>query len=218
MRYALLITFLIFSQDSFGQLQIQKRNRTTTDSELVLINDISSSENPPFSQDNSGNSYQKITDENLSFQYQKNIPDSAFTFSKLIFHTSTCFGNCLVIHLEISDDRTVKFSGNYFKDENFYEIDSARSGNFTGQLSEEIYYELVELIIQSNLPTMNETAGNILCCDGAIKTIILYHNGARKYYKAMFESKLMKELISYLYTFPEKLDLTEVDENFRFEQ
>ena len=191
MRYAFLITFTLLAQLTFGKVNSSKVNSTTEKQALGFTF------GPP---------------ENKTFI------DSTFIFTKLIFHTSTCYGNCPVMHLEISEDRTVKFSGNYFKDENFYEIDSARSGNFTGQLPEEIYDELIELIIQSNLPTENNTSENILCCDGAVKTIILYQNGVRKYYKAMFEAKPMKELVSYLYTFPEKLELTAVDENFRFEK
>ena len=159
----------------------------------------------------------KLT-ESADFSINDQIQDSLFNFSKLIFHTSTCFGSCPIIHMEISSDKSIKYSGNYFKDEDFNEIDSARSGNFKGQLADEIYDELYDLIIQSKITELESGQNQILCCDGAIKTIILYHNGLRKYYQFMFEPKKISELISFLYTMDQKVDLTEVDEKFSFEK
>ena len=146
------------------------------------------------------------------------VQDSSFLFSKLIFHTTSCFGFCPVIDLEISSDRSIRFSGNYFKDENFNEIDSARSGNFSGKLPDQLYNELIDLIIASKITELDQAQNQILCCDGAIKTLILYHNDSRTYYKAMFEPKALRELISFLYAIDKNVNLTEVEENFSFEK
>ncbi|WPR73556.1 hypothetical protein [Algoriphagus sp. NG3] len=73
------------------------------------------------------------------------------------------------------------------------------------------------MLIQSNIDEWRNE-NQILCCDAPIKTIIVYHNGERKYYKAMFEATGMKELISYLYAINQKVDLTGVEEKFSFER
>ena len=149
---------------------------------------------------------------------QEYAQDSSFTFNKLIFHTTSCYGSCPVIDLEISSDKSIRFSGNYFKDGDFNELDSARSGNFTGQLSDQLYTELMDLIISSKITEVDFNQNQILCCDAPIKTLILYHNDTRKYYKAMFEPKVLKALISFLYSINQNLDLTQVDEKFTFEK
>lgn len=154
----------------------------------------------------------------ISSKPLKFVQDSSFTFNKLIFHTSACFGSCPVINLEISSDKSIRFTGNYFKDENFDEIDSARSGNFSGQLSDQLYNELIDLIITSKITEMEYNQNQILCCDAPIKTLILYHNDTRKYYKAMFEPSVLRDLISFLYSIDQNLELTQVEDNFYFEK
>ena len=201
MRYFPLIVFQVISQFCFGNPETANQ----------INESIQNAENEASGQ------FFRLS-EPVDFPVQQQIQDSLFNFSKLIFHTSTCFGSCPVIHLEISSDKSIKYSGNYFKDENFNEIDSARSGNFKGQLADELYDELYELIIQSKITELESGQNQILCCDGAIKTIILYHNDLRKYYQFMFEPKKLSELISFLYTMDQKVDLTKVEEKFTFEK
>ena len=79
--------------------------------------------------------------------------------------------------------------------------------------------ELNDLIVKSRITTLEDTKdGNMFCCDGAVKTIILYHNGNRNYFKAMFEPRLVLELIGFLYKIDEKAELTSTDEKFEFEK
>ncbi|UZD24313.1 DUF6438 domain-containing protein [Algoriphagus halophytocola] len=146
------------------------------------------------------------------------LQDSTAAFSKLIFHTSDCFGSCPVIHLEILADRSIRFTGNYNKEKNHSEADSLAYGNFRGVLSEQAFNELLELIIQSKITALDSEQNPLLCCDGAIKTLILYQNGTRTSHKTMFESGALKPLIAYLYSLGQNTDLTRTEENFHFEK
>lgn len=158
-------------------------------------------------------------DNPITFKNQKYITDNSFEFDKLVFHTSTCFGSCPVIHLEILKDGTFKLDGTYYKNRSYNSKDSERSGTFTGKLKDEDLKELNDLIVKSRITTFEDTKkGNMFCCDGAVKTIILYHNGKRNYFKAMFEPRLVQELIGFLYQIDKKVDLTRTDEKFEFEK
>ncbi|SFU17681.1 hypothetical protein SAMN04489724_4687 [Algoriphagus locisalis] len=199
----LLITFTLISQFSFGHQVLNSNDQYY--SRAV--------------------DYKKVPDEKierdtkqLSIEPIEFVQDSSFTFDKLIFHTSACFGSCPVINLEILSDKSIRFTGNYFKDENFNETDSARYGNFSGQLSDQLYNELIDLIITSKITEMENKQNQVLCCDAAVKTLILYHNDTRKYYKAMFEPSVLRNLISFLYSINQNLDLTQVEDNFYFEK
>lgn len=191
MKFILPLIFTLFSQFAFGKVEIIDENWISRDTEMLAIADATSNEI---------------------------LPDSTFNFTRLIFNTSACFGSCPVINLEISSDKSIRYSGNYFKDENFNKIDSARFGNFTGQLSDQLYNELIDLIITSKITEMDNNQNQILCCDAAIKTLILYHNDTRKYYKAMFEPSALRGLISFLYSINQNLDLTQVEDNYYFEK
>ncbi|WP_166968108.1 DUF6438 domain-containing protein [Yeosuana marina] len=157
-------------------------------------------------------------DNPVTFKNQRFIKDKNFKFEKLVFHTSTCFGSCPVIHLEILKDGTFKLDGTYYKNRSYNSKDTERSGSFTGILKDEELKELNDLIVKSRITTFEDTKGNMFCCDGAVKTIILYHNGKRNYFKAMFEPRLVQELISFLYQIDKKAELTRTDEKFEFEK
>ncbi len=158
-------------------------------------------------------------DNPITFKNQNLITDKSFEFEKLIFHTSTCFGSCPVIHLEILKNGTFKLDGTYYKNRSYNSKDYERSGNFTGKLTEKDLKNLNDLIVKSRITTFEDTKdGNMFCCDGAIKTIILYHNGNRNYFKAMFETRLLRELVSYLYEIDKKAELVKTDEKFEFEK
>ncbi|WPR73555.1 DUF6438 domain-containing protein [Algoriphagus sp. NG3] len=65
------------------------------------------------------------SNEALGIVDQKLAQDSSFNFNKLIFHSTACYGSCPVIHMELSADRSLKYSGDYFEDAAFQEVDSA---------------------------------------------------------------------------------------------
>ncbi|MFD2824451.1 DUF6438 domain-containing protein [Lacinutrix iliipiscaria] len=158
------------------------------------------------------------TDSPITFINQKQIIDKSFVFEKLIFHSSSCFGSCPIVHLEISSNRKLKLTGNYYQ-ENSKKKDEKRSGNYNGELTQNEYNRLIDLIIKSRITTYGDTDKNAnFCCDGSIKTLVLYHNGKRKYYKAMFTPPLLDELISFLYNIDKEAILTKTRNEFEFEK
>lgn len=106
--------------------------------------------------------------EPIKFVKRDYIKNEHFLFEKLIFHTSECFGTCPVIDLEISNTRSVRLnikSYPYYKAEN--------SASFSGELSDKLYKELIHLLIISKISDLNMNPDpRMLCCDGAIKTLI----------------------------------------------
>ncbi|WP_262488072.1 DUF6438 domain-containing protein [Flavobacterium gilvum] len=132
-----------------------------------------------------------------------------------MFHASTCFGTCPEINLEINADEKIKIKSLFYKAELLK--DDVRSGSFVGQLDNETFEELKKLIIQSRLTTHNINDKE-LCCDGAIKTIITYHNGKRNYVKTMFEPMILGKLIHFLYEIDTKVNLEKTNMKFKFEQ
>jgi len=155
----------------------------------------------------------------ITFKNQKYINDKTFMFDKLVFHTSSCFGSCPIINLEIASDRNIKINREYIKDRTESKKDFEKSGNFIGKIPEIEFKKLIELIIKSKITTLKDTEdNNMFCCDGAIKTIILYHNGKRNYFKAMFEHEMVTELINFLYQISGKMEMEKVSEEFKFEQ
>lgn len=155
------------------------------------------------------------TEKPIKFVKQNYIKYNDFKFEKIIFHASTCFGTCPEISLEINANREIKINSVFFKTE--FLKDDVRSGNFIGRLDIEVFEELKRLIIQSKLTTFNIN-DEMLCCDGAIKTIITYHNGKRKFVKTMFEPEVLGKLISFLYEIDTKTNLERSDVVFKFEK
>ncbi len=155
----------------------------------------------------------------ITFKNQKYINDKTFMFDKLVFHTSSCFGSCPIINLEITSDRNIKINRVHIKNGAKSIKDFEKSGNFIGKIPEIAFKKLIELIIKSKITTLKDNENNnTFCCDGAIKTIILYHNKKRNYFKAMFEHEMVKELINFLYQIDGKIELEKVSEEFEFEQ
>jgi hypothetical protein len=157
-------------------------------------------------------------DSPIEFIAQKYVIDKAFEFEKLIFHSSSCFGSCPIIDLEISSNRKIKLIGNFYI-ENTKKIDDTRSGSYNGEISKKDYKKLIDIIIKSRITTYKDTDINTtFCCDGSVKTFILYHNGKRKYYRAMISPPLLDELIAFLYTIDKKSNLQRTSEAFEIEK
>ena len=155
----------------------------------------------------------------ITFKNQEFINDKTFMFDKLVFHTSSCFGSCPIINLEIASDRNIKINRSYIKDRTESSKDFEKSENFIGKIPEIEFKKLIELIIKSKITTLKDTKdNNMFCCDGAIKTIIVYHNGKRNYFKAMFEPKMVSELIKFLYQIGGKTEMEKASKEFKFEQ
>lgn len=130
--------------------------------------------------------------------------DNTLKFEKLIFHTTTCFGTCPVIDLEVDKDKNIYI--HYQSVTDFGEPYSDDiSGRFSGKLSDSLFNELIHILQAGNIRTLYFP--NRGGADAPTKTIILYYNGQRKYLKSMFPPKIADRLIDFLYALPKKAKL-----------
>ena len=126
-------------------------------------------------------------------------PKDSFRFGKIVFHTTECFGACPVYHMEVNNKKEIKlYVEKAYQKNNFGALDSAKVGNFVGKLSDTTYAKLVRQI--KALGVDNMEVQQINCCDAPIKTLIVYHNGKRRYIRSMIYPQSANPLIEMLYT------------------
>jgi len=120
---------------------------------------------------------------------------------KIIFHTSRCFGSCPAYHSQIESNKTFHLFAEYVSNTpdiatNLNNPDTSKMGYFTGTVSDIRYAELeneLQIIGLDNLQF-----DDVDCCDGSIKTIIIYYNGKRKALRSMRPPREADKLISLL--------------------
>ncbi len=117
-----------------------------------------------------------------------------FKLEKLIYHASRCNGICPEIDLQIDSNRQVYVSREFYKTKS--EIDRRYSGQFISTLKEADYEKLITLLQAFNLDTL--AFPDINCCDLPIKTLIVYSNGKRHYYKSMEPPSAVYNLLAFL--------------------
>ena len=146
---------------------------------------------------------------NITFIKQEFNKDKSILFEKIIYHTTSCFGSCPTIDLEIKNDKSVYLKGQFYKNNSMFEVDSSKSGVFIGKLNDALYAELIDILQTCNLKTLSfpERHG----ADAPVTTLIIYYNGQRKYLKSMFPPTIADKLIEFLYLVNTKVDLTRTD-------
>jgi hypothetical protein len=153
---------------------------------------------------------------NITFIKQEFNKDKSIVFEKIIYHTTSCFGSCPTIDLEIRNDKNVYLKGEFYKENPMYEIDSIKSGQFIGKLNDTLYNELINILQTSNLRTL--TFPEIHGADAPVTTLIIYYNGQRKYLKSMFPPTITDKLIEFLYFVNERANLTRTNEKRTIEE
>lgn len=153
---------------------------------------------------------------NITFIKQEFNRDKSIVFEKIIYHTTSCFGSCPTIDLEIRNDKSVYLKGQFYNDNSMFETDSIRSGLFAGKLNDTLYDELIDILQTCNLQTLSfpERHG----ADAPVTTLIIYYNGQRKYLKSMFPPTVADKLIEFLYLISEKANLTRTNEKRTIEE
>lgn len=153
---------------------------------------------------------------NITFIKQEFNRDKSILFEKIIYHTTSCYGSCPTIDLEIKKDKSVYLKGQFYKDNFMFEVDSSKSGVFIGKLNDTLYSELIDILQTCNLKTLYfpERHG----ADAPVTTLIIYYNGQRKYLKSMFPPTIADKLIEFLYLLNIKADLTRTDEKRTIEK
>jgi hypothetical protein len=153
----------------------------------------------------------------LTFTRQAFAVDTSIKFDKIIFHTTECFGTCPVYHLEVDKSKNVKLNSQIvYNPITGFQSDTASQGYFMGRLSDTTFEKLIKALGTCNLRTLKMK--NALCCDGSIKTIIVYFNGQRKYFKTMFPPMIANEVVKTLFDICEKGGLKKTADKFKIEE
>lgn len=153
---------------------------------------------------------------NITFIKQEFYRDKSIVFEKIIYHTTSCFGSCPTIDLEIRNDKSVYLKGQFYNDNSMFETDSIKSGLFIGKLNDILFTELLDILQTCNLRKMSfpERHG----ADAPVTTLIIYYNGQRKYLKSMFPPTIAEKLIEFLYLISERVNLTRTNEKLTIEE
>lgn len=117
-------------------------------------------------------------------------------FEKLTYHTSACFGRCPTYHMEIGNDKKIRLHSETSYGNGSMQSNPAKEGYFIGTVNDTNYNKLLSELRKVGLDTIK--FGGPKCCDGPVKTIIVYYNGKRKYMHAMFPPEHANGLISTL--------------------
>ena len=145
---------------------------------------------------------------NIKFIKQEFNRDKSIVFEKIIYHSSKCYWNCPIIDLEITSDKNIYFAGRFYK--GIYGFDHAKSGHFTGMLSDSLYNELIDILQTCNLRTL--TFPSRSGADAPIVTLIIYYNGQKKCLYSMFPPAITDRLIDFLHHINERVSLTRTNE------
>ena len=153
----------------------------------------------------------------LSFLFTACKQQKAPSFDKLIFHTTICFGSCPVYHLEINKNKQLKlFAESVWLSNPEWRDDTTKEGYFTGIVSDTSFKKLSTIINTIGLDTVRYDA--ISCCDGPIKTIIMYKNGKRTYLRSMVLPEKLGPLLGVLYEICQNSTLKRAPDKFVIEE
>jgi len=159
----------------------------------------------------------------LTFKRQEYSIDSGLSFQRIIFHTTECFGQCNVYHLEVDSSKSFKLQAEVVY-AGIFKHDSTSEGFFAGQLTDTLYKKLINALQTCNLATLKMKHDP--CCDtlpaglraNSTITIIVYFNGRRTYFKTMSPPSIAHYLIGALYDICQDSNGTRKKEKFRLEQ
>lgn len=119
-----------------------------------------------------------------------------FSFEKIVFHTTQCFGSCPVVDMEIDSNRNVVVHRVIFKGKGRGHEDDGLSGNFKGTIDVTSYKRLIDTLVASNYANLKFPAE--FCCDAPVISIIVYANGQRTEMSSMFPPEEARPLINLL--------------------
>jgi hypothetical protein len=140
-------------------------------------------------------------------------------FTKIIFHSTGCFGRCPTYHLKVNSDKTLKlFAETVYKNGSgrVFDADSSKIGYYTGLVSDSDFANLNRELKAIGLDSLKFEGPN--CCDGSVITLIVYYNGKRKFLRSMFPPDKASKLISTFYSICENSGLKRSSRKFDIEQ
>lgn len=152
----------------------------------------------------------------LMFSCKSARVNKGFELTKIVYHTTRCFGWCPVIDMQLDSNKTLIVNRMVFPQGKGAKADSAASGMFTGKVSQPVYDSLVSLLVKMNIDSLKFP--NTFCCDAPVVTLIVHHNGKRVYLKSMFPPEEVRGLIDILRAMALDSTLTRVEKIGKIEE
>lgn len=139
-------------------------------------------------------------------------------FEKIIFHTSACFGDCPIYHLEIKNDKKVKLiTEKSFRNSKLKinEPETRIPNYMVGTVNDTTFNRLTTELNAVGLESLEFDGAT--CCDRPLITIIVYYNGKRKLLQSMFPPEKANRLIEILYEVSKSAGYQKSNEVFTIE-
>jgi len=136
---------------------------------------------------------------------------SKVNFKKITFHSSTCFGTCPSMSVQINIDGTVFYKGKEYAD---------KKGNFEGKLSKNDIYQLKKILNRSQLSNIDENWEQKSKHNDTPKYtyIIEQFNGKTIEINTNDQHPILDKLSNYLLNIKEKATLKKVGEKHKFDK
>ncbi|RYY63584.1 MAG: hypothetical protein EOO12_11905 [Chitinophagaceae bacterium] len=155
--------------------------------------------------------------DSLVFKPKYAFADRQASFTKIIFHSGHCFGQCNDLHLELDASGRLNITNNGHGMPGV--PGTQRNDNYRAQLSADDLERLHNILRMSQLSTLQWPATR-RCHDAPDLTLIIYHNGQRSYLhiNAACEPIVSRPLTRFLYRLFNCPGLQAVDSSFRYER
>ncbi len=136
---------------------------------------------------------------------------SKVNFKKITFHSSTCFGTCPSMSVQINIDGTVYYKGKEYAD---------KKGNFVGKLSKNDIYQLKKILNRSQLRNIDENWKQKSKHNDTPKYtyIVELFDGETIEINTNDQHPILDKLSNYLLNIKEKVALEKVEERHKFDK
>jgi hypothetical protein len=134
----------------------------------------------------------------INYRDRHLVQKASINLEMIKFNSTTCFGKCPSLTLQISKDKKLLFIGRSY---------AVRQGFYTSTLSDRLYNTLVDILELSELDSLK--MWNQVVFDAPEFTLVVHYNGKVKYLKSYFLPAVTDELIRYLLDLPKKVVLEE---------
>ncbi len=143
--------------------------------------------------------------------YNRGVLLSKVNFKKITFHSSTCFGTCPSVSVQINADGTVYYKGKEYAD---------KKGNFKGKLSKNDIYQLRKILNRSQLRNIDEKWEQKSKPNDTPKYtyIIETFEGDKIEINTNDQHPILDKLSNYLLNIKEKAVLKKVKEKHEFDK
>lgn len=149
--------------------------------------------------------------DSIVFKPNYLLIDRSVRLNKIVFHSSRCYGLCPDYSLEIDSIGNLKTTNRGSAEQ---PISPAK--NYIGKLSADEFARLQRLIASAQIRTLRWAPR--MCCDGPIKTLIIYSNVPKIHVTAMWTPVVSWDLVNFLNSQFKHRSLVETENQFTYEK